>query len=177
MRAFSRALLPRVLRNRRKSGEERARKQNPTKATMATATGRENEARSDFRGVSEGDSAWLVFPAGGLIRDGAQGRTKSEARFRQTEARVQHEWGRVGARTRALCVLGHRDGSHRLPPAPARHTIRNPQRGWRNMDEGVVDAVSLSQEQSIFRVSRTGEDHDFPSWWPSLLSGEVDSQE
>lgn len=66
--------------------------------------GERGRASSDFRDALESASAWLVFPVGGLIRGSAQGRIKSEAQRRQTEARVQRERGSVGARrTRALC--------------------------------------------------------------------------
>lgn len=172
MRAFSRAPPPGAQKpEEEQRGESEETKPHRTHHCAGRGPGERGPACSDFRDVSEGASAWPAFPVGGRIRDSAQGRTKSEARFRQTEARVQRARGRVGARTRALCAR-----AQGWSPGQA-YDQECLQRGWGNMDASVVDAVSRSQEQSIFRGSRSGEDHEFPSWWPSLLSGEEDSQE
>lgn len=91
-------------RNQRKSREERERETRPGRTTHCEGDGLGDggPASFDFRDVLESASAWLVFPTGGLIGDGAQGRTKLEAPFRQGSNVSGAGWG-LGEQ--GLCVF------------------------------------------------------------------------
>lgn len=120
MRALSPALLPQDAQWQKPEEEQRGEREatKPSKTTHCEGDGlgEGGPGGSDFRDASESASAWLVSPVGGPAGDRAQGRTKLEAPFRQSGARVQREQGGAGAgRTRALCARGHRDVSPGLP--------------------------------------------------------------
>lgn len=116
------------------------------------------------------------FPPWRADRDGAQGRTKLEAPFRQAEARVQRERSRVGARrTRALCIHGHGDMSHGLPPAPAGHWMRSETHNvagetWVGAAPMLCRREHFNREESTSRVIRPREDGQFSGLvaWPAL---------
>ena len=86
----------------------------------------------------ESASAWLVFSTGGLIGDGAQGRTKLEALFRQARQGSTLCWEGQGPGEQGLCVfMGTGMGTTGSSQGP--DALRNP-RGWRNTGSGGIGA-------------------------------------
>ena len=94
-------------RAERTEREREATKPSKTTHCEGDGLGERGPGSSDFRDALESACAWLVFPVGGLIGDHAQGRTKLEAPFRQSEARVQHERSGAGwgPGEQGLCVF------------------------------------------------------------------------